>query len=92
MSAIMKLSEVLSEKDIAKMKPIIDYLETHDGISPQTANKKHSHNKSASSISLHFLIRIPGIVRPLLQTAYCEIQKAYSLVCYERFSKKYHNY
>lgn len=56
MSAKMKLSEVLSEKDIAKLKPIIDYLETLDGISPQTA--KLLINKSEATVRRYLRILV----------------------------------
>ena len=60
MSAIRKLSEVLSEvlseKDIAKLKPIIDYLEAHAGISPQTA--KSLINESEATVTRYLKILV----------------------------------
>ena len=50
------MSEVLSEKDIAKLKPIIDYLETHEGISPQTA--KSLINKSEATVRRYLKILV----------------------------------
>lgn len=50
------LSEVLSEKDIVKLRPIIDYLETHDGISPQTA--KSLINKSEATVRRYLKILV----------------------------------
>ena len=48
------VSEVMSDAELKRIKPILDYLETHDTITPQKARKLTG--KSAATIRRYFTL------------------------------------